>query len=86
MAQDQAHTCDLATLIKTARRRAHLTQQQVASQAHVHPSYISKIERQHRSAPGLGLLRVGQVLDIEAGILMHAILQGPCPTCESPVA
>lgn len=74
MAQDPAHPCDLASLIKKARLRAHLTQQEVAHQADVHPSYISKIEHQHRTAPGIKLLRVGQVLDIPAAMLMHAIL------------
>ena len=79
MAQDPAHVCDLASLVKTARHRAHLTQKALATQANVHQSYISKIERQHRTAPGLKLLRVGQVLDIPAATMMHAILHGPCP-------
>ena len=78
MAQDPACPCDLATLIKQARRRAHLTQQDLAQQAQVHPSYISKIERHHRSNPGVKLLRVGQVLDIPAASLMAALLAGGC--------
>jgi transcriptional regulator with XRE-family HTH domain len=78
MAQDHTSPCDLATLIKKARLRAHLTQQQVAHQAAVSPSYISKIERQHRTAPGIKLLRVGQVLAIPAATLLHALLHGPC--------
>ena len=79
MSQDAIHPCDLASLVKTARRRAHLTQKELATQAEVHQSYISKIERQHRAAPGVKLLRVGQVLDIPAATLLDALLQGPCP-------
>ena len=84
MAQDDGSPCTLAMLIKQARYRAKLTQLEVAHQAQVHPSYISKIEHQHRSAPGVKLLRVGQVLDIPAASLMAALLAGGCPPPEPP--
>ena len=84
MAQDDGSPCTLAMLIKQARCRAKLTQLEVAHQAQVHPSYISKIEHQHRSAPGVKLLRVGQVLDIPASQLLAALLGDPCAPQAQP--
>lgn len=61
---------ELGEVIRTQRKAANLTQEQLAERANSHWTYISEIENGHRN-PSIGLLRrIAQGLDISLSRLI----------------
>ena len=62
--------------IKSYRRKAGMTQEQLAEKAGIHPTYIGQLERAEKNASLETIEKVAKALDISFETLFEAIITG----------
>ena len=76
---------DFAQLLRRFRKRAGLTQSELAAKVGVHSSYVSRIERSEREAPSREILHhIADALGLEPGEINEIFLAaGYAPVADS---
>lgn len=72
--QNPTQTCDAQTLfarnVRRVRRAQGLTQEQLAERAHLHPNYISSVERGERNISIRNIERIALALAVSIPALL----------------
>lgn len=59
--------------VKAARRGMDLSQEELASRANLHRTYIGMIERGEKNITLINILKISHALNISAGALLESI-------------
>lgn len=77
MTTDQDILIQLGDRLREARKRANLSQEELAHLSGLHRTYISLVERGGRNVTVLNLLSIAGVLGVDAGEIITGLFREP---------